>query len=146
MFLALLAAIWYSWETRKMRLQMIRPKLIFLTPPHHPENIEDAQSVDLVIQNVGDGAAINILIERVQDQSFKLRFAPEHIPILQKGEQTTLAMLPVEGPYKPNMTTILDDSAISVKMVARYVDVEGRAFRTSTIVGGGAKPPFIKDE
>jgi len=25
------AVIWYAWETRKMRPQMIRPKLVFLT-------------------------------------------------------------------------------------------------------------------
>ncbi len=44
------------------------------------------------------------------------------------------------------MTTVLDDPSIVSKLVARYVDVEGRQFRTSTMVGGGAKPPFIKDE
>src|SRR5207249_2461098 len=36
LLLALFAAIWYALETRKMRLQMIRPKLIFHTPPHNP--------------------------------------------------------------------------------------------------------------
>jgi hypothetical protein len=144
LFLALLAAIWYAWETRKTRLQMIRPKLVFLTLPHHPAHMGDTISVDLFIRNVGDGTAINVSIERVQDHGFKLRFEPEHIPILQKGEQKELAMRPVQGAYQPDMTTILDDPSISLRMAARYVDVEGRPFRTSTAVGGGAKPPFIQ--
>jgi len=129
-----------------MRLQMIRPKLVFLTPPHHPEHMSDTIPLDLLVQNVGDGAAINISIGRVKDEKFGLRFEPEHIAILQKGEHQALVMRPVEGTYKPEMNTILDDSSISLKMVASYVDVEGRELRTSTAVGGGAQPPFIKDE
>lgn len=145
LFLALLAAIWYAWETRKTRLQMIRPKLVFLMLPHHPAHMGDTISIDLFIRNVGDGVAINVSIERVQDDhGFELRFEPEHIPILQKGEQRELAMRPVRGVYQPDMTRILDDPSISLRMAARYVDVEGRPFRTSTAVGGDAKPPFIQ--
>ena len=129
-----------------MRLQMIRPKLVFLTPPHTPEHMDDGVKLDLIVRNVGDGTAINIVVERVQDQGFKLRFDPEHIAVLKKHEQVELTMLPVEGTYKPNMNLVLDEPSISLKMAARYLDVEGRRFRTSTIVGGGAKPPFINDE
>jgi len=57
---ALIAAIWYAWETRKMRLQMIRPKLVFLMLEHHAEHMQDTTSFDLVIRNVGDGAAIKL--------------------------------------------------------------------------------------
>jgi hypothetical protein len=142
-----IAAVWYAWETSKMRRQMIRPKLVFLTPRHHPEHLEDAIPVDLVIRNVGDGAAINVVVERVQDeQGFKLRFEPENISLLEKDKQVALTMRPVEGTHHPNMTIILDDPSISLKIVARYVDVEGSVFRTSTLIGGGAKPPFIRDE
>lgn len=146
LFLALLSAIWYALETRKMRLQMIRPKLVFLMRAHVADTLADTTRFDLVISNVGDGAALNILIERVHDQEFQIRFDPEHIPVLRKGEQCQLAMLPVKGSYHPDLSVILDEPSISQKMVARYVDVQGRPFRTSTMVGGGAKPPFIKDE
>ena len=143
---ALGAALWYSWETRKMRLQMIRPKLVFLTPPHVPEHLSDMVRLDLIVRNVGDGAAINVIIERAQDQEFKLRFEPEHIPVLQKGEQVQLTMRPGEGDYQPDMNLILDEKPIALKITAKYVDVDGRCFRTSTAVGAGAKPPFIRDE
>jgi hypothetical protein len=75
-----------------MRLQMIRPKLVFLASPHQPSHMADTKSVDLFIGNVRDGAAINVSVERVQDQSFKLRFEPEHIPKLQKEQQLELAL------------------------------------------------------
>jgi hypothetical protein len=146
LLLALVAAVWYAWETRKMRLQMIRPKLVFLLAPHPLRNMDEPQAVELFVRNVGDGAALNISIERSQDKNFKLRFEPEHLAILQKDAQVPVMMKPVEGSYQPNMTLILDDDAISLKMVARYVDIEGREFRSSTTVGGGAKPPFIRDE
>jgi len=146
LLLALFSGVWYAWETRKMRLQMIRPKLVFLTAPHNPEHMADTLSVDLFVLNIGDGAALNVSIKRSQDANFKLRFEPEHIPILRKQEQLLLTMRPVEGDYQPAMNPILDDPSISLKMVATYVDAEGREFRTSTVVGGGAKPPFIRDE
>jgi hypothetical protein len=129
-----------------MRLQMIRPKLVILMRPHQPSHMDDNTSFDLVISNVGDGAALNVIVERTQDDQFKIRFDPEHIPVLQKLEQIDLAMHPAEGSYQPDMTTVLDDSSVSLKITARYVDVEGRKFRTSTRVGAGAKPPFIHDE
>ncbi|PYX06454.1 MAG: hypothetical protein DMG88_18305 [Acidobacteria bacterium] len=143
---ALFAAIWYAWETRKMRLQMIRPKLVFLTAPHPPAHMDDSASVDLFLRNVGDGVALNVLVQRSEDNKFKLRFEPEHIPILQKQEQVLLTIRPAEGHYQPDMKLILNDRSISLKIVASYVDVEGREFRTSTAVGGAAKPPFIRDE
>lgn len=125
---------------------MIRPKLVFLLAPHRLRNMDEPRAVELFVRNVGDGAALNISIERSQDKSFKLRFEPEHLAILQKDAQVPVTMKPVEGSYQPDMTLILDDRAISLKMVARYVDIEGREFRSSTTVGGGAKPPFIRDE
>lgn len=143
---ALVSAVWYAWETRKMRLQMIRPKLVFLTRPHDAETLDDLAVLDLFIRNAGDGAAINVSIDRVEDKSFKMRAEPERIAILEKAEEVRLAIRPVEGSYKPDMNTILDDASISLRFVAKYVDVEGREFCTSTVVGGGAKPPFIKDE
>ena len=146
LFLALVSATWYAWETRKMRLQMIRPQLVILTRPHKPSHMQDNTPLDLVISNVGDGAALNIIVERTSDQRFKIRFAPEHIPVLQKGERAELVMHPAEGTYQPDMTTVLAHLSVSLKITARYVDVEGRQFRTSTQVGAGAKPPFIQDE
>ena len=129
-----------------MRLQTIRPKLVVLMRPHEAIHMEDNTSFDLVISNVGDGTALNINVERTQDQEFKIRFDPEHIPVLTKLEQVELTMYPVEGTHQPDITTVLDDSSVSLKITARYFDVEGRQFRTSTRVGKGAKPPFIGDE
>jgi hypothetical protein len=144
-FLALIAAVWYAWETRKMRLQAIRPKVIFHTPPHVPEHMDDDVRLDFVLRNVGDAPALNVTVERLRDQNFKLRFEPEHLPILPKGEHVGLTMHPAEGAYQPDMNRILDDPSISIRMTARYSDVEGNEFCTSTVIGGGAKPPFIKD-
>ena len=62
--------------------------------------------------------ALNISIERSQDQTFKLRFEPEHITILQKDVEVGVTMRPVEGSYQPDMTHILDDPSISLKMVS----------------------------
>ena len=146
LLLALFAAIWYAWETREMRLQAIRPKLVFLTPRHHATDLRDTTRNDLLVRNVGAGAALNVSVERTQDGSFKLRFEPEHIPVLDKQEEVLLTMRPVEGDYQPNMNLILDDRRIKLKLTAKYVDVEGAEFRTSTMVGGGATPPFIMDE
>jgi hypothetical protein len=142
-FLALLAAIWYAWETRTMRLQMIRPKLVFFLLPHRQRNLDEPRAAELFVRNVGNGVALNITIERLQEENFKLRFEPEHIPILQIREQEPLRMKPVEGSYQPDMTVILDDPSIAIKLTARYLDVEGRVLRTSTVVGGAARPPFI---
>lgn len=147
LLLAFGAAFWYSVETRKMRLQMIRPKLVFLTPQHHPTDHDDTTAFDLAVANVGNGTAINVSVERVQDsKGFKLRFEPEHFSVLRTGEQVPLEMLPAEGSYQPNVTNILDEASVAMTLLARYVDVEGHEFRTSTAVGGGAKPPFIRDE
>jgi len=146
---ALIAAIWYAWETRTMRLQMIRPKLVFLLRAHRAKTPDSdfGGPVDLLVRNVGEGAAINVSVERVKDEKgFELRTEPEHIPLVEKGQEVELALRPVHGGYKPDMTLILDDSSMSIRLTARHVDVEGREFRTSTVVGGGAKPPFIKDE
>src|SRR5690349_12806395 len=125
---ALVAAIWYAWETRKMRLQMIRPKLVFLTRAHRAETLDDLVSLDLFIKNAGDGAALNVSIERVEDENFKMRAEPERIPILEKAEEVRLAIKPAEGPSQPDMSTILDDTSIALRLVAKYVDVEGREF------------------
>ena len=43
------------------------------------------------------------------------------------------------------MNLVLDEPSVSLKMMAKYLDVEGREFRTATTVGGGAKPPFIAE-
>jgi len=56
---ALIAAIWYAWETRRMRLQMIRPKLVFLTRQHNTSDLGPA-TVTLFVRNVGEGTAINV--------------------------------------------------------------------------------------
>jgi hypothetical protein len=91
LFLALLAAIWYACETRKLRLQMIRPKLIFLNRPSLPGGStldlnELGQQHDLYIRNIGEGAAINVEIENTEADGFEIRADPEHIPILEKGQ------------------------------------------------------------
>lgn len=142
----LIAVALYTLETKKIRLQAIRPKLVFLTPPHVPEHMQDTAQLDFILRNVGAGTAINIRVEQVTDESFKLAFEPEHIRVLERGEQQQLAMHPAEGNYKPSMNLILDDQRVAVKMIVRYLDVEGNEFRTSTQIGGGAKPPFIRDE
>ena len=54
-------------------------------------------------------------------------------------------MLPDEGTEK-DLSGLLDDSSICLKMTTRYYDVEGNELRTSTLVGGGAKNPFITEE
>lgn len=129
-----------------MRLQMIRPKLVILMRPHQALDMQDTTSFDLVIANVGDGVALNIIVERTQDQQFKIRFNPEYIPVLQKLDQIELAMHPADSTHQPEITNVLDDPSVSLKVTARYVDVEGRQFQTSTQVGAGTKPPFIQDE
>jgi hypothetical protein len=143
---ALVAAIWYAWETRTMRLDMIRPKVLFLTRQHQPETLDDMTSVDLFVRNVGNGTAMNISVEHLWDKSLELRTDPEHIPILEKGQEAKVAIRPVQGSYRPDISTILDDLSVSLKLLIRYVDVEGHQFRTSTAVGGGALPPFVTDE
>lgn len=70
LLLALAAAVWYAWETRKMRLQMIRPKLVFLAVRHHAEHLGDTQVNDLSIRNIGAGAALNVSIGSMQYQAF----------------------------------------------------------------------------
>src|SRR5450759_1529659 len=75
---ALVAAIWYAWETRTMRLDMIRPKVLFLTRQHQPETLDDMTSVDLFVRNVGNGTAMNISVEHLWDKSLELRTDPEH--------------------------------------------------------------------
>ncbi len=150
LFLALLAAIWYAWETRTLRLQMIRPKLIFVTRPSLPRgssiDMDDlAQQLDLTIKNIGEGAAINVEIEKAKIDGFEIRADPEHIPILEKGREVKLAIRPAEGSYRSDMSGTLANSTISVTLTVRYFDVRGREFRTSTAVGSGARPPFIRD-
>jgi hypothetical protein len=120
-----------------MRQQMIRPKLVFLTRP---------RSANLLIKNVGEGAAINVSVDHVTDEQFEMVPEPEHIPVLEKGQEMELALRPAAGSYKPDMSIILDDASVSLRLKARYLDVDGREFRTSTAVGAGAKTPFIKDE
>jgi hypothetical protein len=94
---------------------------------------------------MGLGDAINIQIERGVHQSFKFGFDPEHIAILESGDERQLTMRPVEG-NMPDITTILGDSGVVRKITATYYDVERRKFRTPTVVGAGAKPPFITEE
>src|SRR4051812_18159525 len=107
--------IWYTLETRRTRLKA-RPKVVFRTRPHQPRFLEDSTGVDLFVENIGEAAAINILVERTQGGGLKLKFEPEHIPILQVGEQQQLAMFPVEGESKPDLTMFLDDPSISQNM------------------------------
>jgi hypothetical protein len=143
---ALAAAFWYAWETRRMRLQMIRPKLVFLTRQHRPEQMGDKTAVDLFVRNVGEGTAINVSLDPVRDEAFEMRADPDHIAVLEKGQEVKLAIRPAAGSHKPDMSLILEDSSISLRLLARYVDVEGGEFCTSTAVGAGATPPLIKDE
>ena len=144
--MTLLAVIWYTYETRKMRLQTIRPKLIFLVRRGPQGTLGEATSIEAFIRNVGNGAALNILVERVIDQGFEFRADPEQIPIVDKGEEVKLALRPAAASNGHDMTTVLSDTSVSLKMRVKYLDVEGRAFRTSTTVGAGATAPFITDE
>jgi hypothetical protein len=142
---ALIAAIWYAWETRRMRLQMIRPKLVFLTRQHNNSDLGSA-SVALFVRNVGEGTAINVLLDRITDKGSTLQPEPGRIAVLEKGQEKQLVLHYLAKGNPTDVTRTLDDPSISPRLLARYVDVEGRQFRTSTAVGGGATPPFIEDE
>jgi hypothetical protein len=141
---ALIAAIWYAWETRRMRLQMIRPKLVFLMRHHNASDL--GSSVVLHVRNVGEGTAINISLDQITDKGSALQPKPQRIPLLEKGQEEQLMLEHRANGKATDVTCTLDDPSISPRLVARYVDVEGRRFRTSTAVGRGATPPFIKDE
>ncbi|MGA9207900.1 MAG: hypothetical protein WB347_08875, partial [Terriglobales bacterium] len=100
----LIAVIWYTCETRKMRLQLIRPKLIFLVRQGPVGMLGEATSVDASIRNVGNGAAINVVVERVTDREFEFRADPEQIPILDKGQEVKFAIRPAAGSNGQDMT------------------------------------------
>ena len=138
--------ILYTLETRKARLQQIRPKLVFLTREHQATYMEEPASVDLFVRNIGTGDAINIQLERGEHEGFKFKFEPEYIAILEGGEERQLSMRPAEGSNRPDITTILGSSSVSQKLVATYSGVEHRNFCTSTTLGAGAEPPFIREE
>jgi hypothetical protein len=141
---ALIAAVWYAWETRRMRLQMIRPKLVFLTRYYNTSDL--GSSVVLILRNVGEGTAINVALDQITDKGSELQPKPQRIPLLEEGQEEQLTLEYLANGKATDMTCTLDDPTISPKLVARYVDVEGRQFCTATVVGGGAKSPFIRDE
>jgi hypothetical protein len=94
--LTLLAVLWYSWETRKLRIQS--EKSIKLTEKHlelsyMPHLILILQRGGLYLYNIGNGSAVNVGIEDkiVSPANYpeRLRFACP--PIIKKDE-----CLPIE--------------------------------------------------
>lgn len=130
------AAFWYAWEARVLRLQMIRPKVIFFFEP---------ATERFGARNVGEGVALNIGLDRFSQDSGFFQPIPSQIPYLAEGETAYLTLSPVSGDYRPNIATILT-ATISLPLTSRYSDVEGRTFATRTYVGGAARIPFIEDQ
>jgi len=129
------AAFWYAWEARLLRLQMIRPKVIFFFEP---------ATERFGARNAGEGVALNISLDRISQDSGFFQPIPSQIPYLAKGEATYLTLSPASGNHRPDMATILTAS-ISLPLTARYSDIEGKTFSTRTYVGGAARIPFIED-
>jgi hypothetical protein len=145
--LAFVAALWYAWETRKMRLQMIRPKVICITyivDTHELLMAEFPAPAKLSMRNVGEGTAINVQLRVGKSGSLELETEPRTIPVLEKQQRLEVELRPASG-YKPNLTELLSDSAVEVEVIASYSDVEGRQFATISRIGAGAKPPLIRE-
>jgi len=148
LFFAFVAALWYACETRKMRLQMIRPKVICFT--WIPDagglfNGEFPTAAKLTISNVGEGAAINIQLRVGNPAGLQLETEPRTIPVLKKGQEREVQLHPASGSYKPNVTKLLSDPSVQWEVTASYWDVDGRRLTTASRIGAGAKPPFIRE-
>jgi hypothetical protein len=147
LLVGVVAAIWYAWETRRLRSQMIRPKVIFLIRDTKSGDIfeeEFPSSTALYARNVGEGTAINVRIHPVHLKDGKLESDPCAISVLEKGQEVQIS-LRGSGSLSRDLSQILSSLSIPLELTASYMDVENREFTTSTRVGGGAKPPFIRD-
>jgi hypothetical protein len=148
LFFAFVAALWYAWETHKMRLQMIRPKVICvpcIVETQEPFREEFPASAKLCIRNVGEGAAINVQLRVGKSGSLELETEPRTIPVLGKGQGLEVQLRPASGSHRPNVTDLLSDLAVQVELTASYSDVDGGQFVTTSRIGAGASPPFIEE-
>jgi hypothetical protein len=146
--LAVGAAVWYAWETHKMRLQMIRAKVICLSGMPDAGGLFNGEfpaAAKLSISNVGEGAAINIQLRVGKLGGLELETEPRTIAVLKKGQEQEVQLRPASGSHRPDMTMLLSDSAVSVEVTASYSDVDGRRFTTTSRIGAGANPPFVQE-
>jgi len=146
---AVIAAIWYARETRKLRLQMIRPEVIFFLRTTSSKDILGSEddfegSVELLVKNVGEGTAINVQIPPIELKDGKLEPKPSALPVLEKAQEVPVSLFPSSGVQR-DLSQILGSSRVALKLTASYRDVENTQFTTTTSVGPNAKPPFILD-
>lgn len=138
LFAAGSVALWYAWEARKQRLQMICPKVV---------SFFESAAERFGVRNVGQGVALNIMLDPIFQESdnFELQANPSQIPFLAVAETAYLTLNPATGGHRPNMAMILSDSSISLSLTCHYSDVDGKTFATTTVIGGGARIPFIRE-
>jgi hypothetical protein len=66
--------IWYTWETRKLRIETVKQTELSLRPCVVLFGNDEVGSN--YIENIGNGAALNVIIEPLETDKFKVVFEP----------------------------------------------------------------------
>ncbi len=116
LFITLLAILWYSWETHKMRREMVDQKELLLLPIPNLEFKEVDQDYKLFIKNIGNKPMLNIKVqpfpleifdhiegaEKLGEDFKKQKFHFEEISLLAPGQESEIKYDISEAPPEFN--------------------------------------------
>jgi len=140
LLLTLLAIIWYAWQTRGMKKQMIKQKELSMRP-----FIVLAHDGDrYILKNIGYGPAIDIKMDNIAiskiDEKLTIIYSFKKVDIITVGETAALNICYENG----NPATDSDQAAIMPQFAVKsfnfriiYHNLENKAYSTSGKLGKG---------
>jgi hypothetical protein len=122
LLLTLVAIIWYAWETRGMKKQMIEQKDLSMRPfiflKYHMFHYR--------LRNIGYGPAINIKMDNIAvtqiDERLTIKYSFTAVDVLAPGETADLEICYENG----NPAIASDQAAIMPKTAAKSFDFKIR--------------------
>jgi hypothetical protein len=133
--LTFLAILWYSWETRGLKIQMRRQTELSLRPL---VLIDWISSGGYILRNVGNGLALNIQTDDISivDELGAI-YSFKKIDLLTAKDQKDLGILIGERPATGfALGAILPHSAVrDFDYLIRYTDIDGTRYQSSGQIG-----------
>ena len=140
LLLTLLAIIWYAWQTRGMKKQMIKQKELSMRPfivlSHYFNHY--------ILKNIGYGPAIDIKMDNIAiskiDEKLTIIYSFKNVDIITAGETAALIICYENG----NPAIDLDQAVIMPRTAGRsfdfkiiYHNLENKEYSTSGKLGKG---------
>jgi hypothetical protein len=135
--LTFIAIVWYAWETRGLKIQMIKQTELNLRPLVLIDWINPEK---YVLRNIGNGPAINIQVEEIMIVEVpELKYLFRRIDVIETREQRDLEIL--FGGREADtfeLGAITPHSAVkSFTYSIKYTDLNGTKYESIGLIGKG---------